>query len=157
MATFSKELKELFEKINSTPDFSYVDFKDIDTTNALGENALHITASWGDVDAVKLLIEAGININKAGEYDYTPLHYSCMHGHKEVVEILLNAGANPYALTMGDLPFTTARAYKNDDICDLLSKYMGEHAASFKKGHIESLKRQIAALEKSLQTEWDEK
>jgi ankyrin repeat protein len=60
MATINKELKDLFAKINSTADFGYVEFSDINATNALGENALHITVRWGDIDAVKLLITAGV-------------------------------------------------------------------------------------------------
>jgi len=122
--TRSKELKELFERISSAPDFSYVDFSDINATNALGDNALHCAAVWGDIAAVELLITAGIDINKHGEQGYTPLHYAVEHGHYDIVRLLLDSGANPFARTEGDLPFTTARLNGNDEICDLLSKYM---------------------------------
>ncbi|TAL30595.1 MAG: ankyrin repeat domain-containing protein [Alphaproteobacteria bacterium] len=124
MTTISKELKELFAKINSTADFCYVEFSDVNTTNALGENALHIAVRWGEIDAVKLLISSGADINKHGEYGYTPLHYAAECGYQEIVKLLLDSGANPFARTEGDIPSTLARFKDNKTICDLLDEYM---------------------------------
>jgi len=124
MTARSKALDDLLARIKTTPDYSYVDFSDIHATNALGNNALHIAADWGDVDAVRLLIAAGLDVNKQGEHGFTPLHCACAAGSLEVASLLLDAGADPFARTEGDLPFTTARHNGNDAICDFLSKYM---------------------------------
>lgn len=161
MKVINKELSELFKKINSTPDFSYVEFVDVNTTNALGENALHISVRWGDIDAVSLLISQGIDINKHGEDGYTPLHYACMYGHEEIVKLLLEKGANPFARTEGDLPFTVARLNKNDSICETLSKYMNDSPnkpdSTAQSRHNEALKKEVESLEKSIEDNCEKK
>ena len=141
----SEELKALLAQVASTADFSYVDFSDVNATNHLGENALHIAVRWGDLDAAKLLITSGVEVNKHGEHGYTPLHYACQYGNSEILKLLLDSGANPYARTEGDLPFTTARLSGNNAICDLLNEFMrdksesskpspeGQHAAALSK------------------------
>ena len=49
------------------------------------------TASWeGNVSIVKMLIEAGADVDRCGGvFDCTPLHYACERGHKEVVDYLI--------------------------------------------------------------------
>ena len=114
----------MLKKINSTADFGYVDFTDINATNCLGENALHISIRWNDIEAVRQLITAGVDVNKHGEHGYTPLHYACEAGNRDIVELLIESGADLFARTEGYIPFTTARLCRNDAICDLLSAYM---------------------------------
>ena len=43
----------------------------------------------GHVDTVKVLIEAGGNVNQAIKMDHTALSTSSQHGHLEVVRLLL--------------------------------------------------------------------
>lgn len=62
-------------------------------------NPIHEAANFGFVNYVKILIEAGANMNvKGGEHEnsnagMTPLVDACINGHLEVIEVLLNAGA----------------------------------------------------------------
>jgi uncharacterized protein len=159
--TISKELKELFERINSTADFGYVDFSDINATNALGDNALHIAVRWGDIDAVKLLLAAGLDVNKHGEHGYTPLHEAASCGHQQIVKLLLEAGANPFVRTEGDIPFTLARLSGKDSICDLLSEYMRNSPdrpnVTPESQHAVALKKEIESLEKFIQENCEKK
>jgi ankyrin repeat protein len=149
------EVKKILEKVKDTSDFGYVEFKDINDSNELGDNALHCVAVWGDCEAAKVLIEAGIDINKQGEHGYTPLHEACSFGHRELVEILLNAGADPFARTEGDIPFTTARISGHNDICELLKMHMDKIKSSFKKTnhemHIQHIENAITLLEKDIE------
>jgi hypothetical protein len=64
--------------------------------------------------AAKALIDAGIDINKSGDLAYTPLHVACMQGNAEMVKFLIDRGADMFALSEGDPPFTTARLGGHD-------------------------------------------
>jgi ankyrin repeat protein len=79
------EAKILLDKVGNTCDFQFVDFKDINSTDSFGSNALHCVATWGDVDAARILVESGIDINKQGEYGATPLHDAILQEHVEMV------------------------------------------------------------------------
>ena len=155
----TEELKALLAQVGTTADFSYVEFSDVNATNCLGENALHIAVLWGDLEAVKLLVSSGVDINKHGEQGYTPLHYACEGGDPEIVKFLLAHGANPYARTEGDLPFTTARLHRNHAICDLLNEHMRSlpkpEQPSPENLHVAALGKQIAQLEKYIDGHYD--
>jgi ankyrin repeat protein len=58
---------KILERVKQTADFGYVDFSDINATNALGNNALHCVIVWGDYEAAKILVANGINVNQKGE------------------------------------------------------------------------------------------
>lgn len=147
------DILAILEQVKETADFGYVDFSDINATNELGENALHIVVRWGDYEAAKLLIAHGINVNQKGEEEYTPLHYACEYGRKDFVQLLLENGADPFARTAGDLPFTTARLSGHHEICNLIRGYTSKcdnaHLGQHSK-HLEALSGSIQKLEKQI-------
>jgi ankyrin repeat protein len=147
------DVRAILDEVNQTPDFSYVDFSDINTTNTLGDNALHCVIVWGDYNAVKTLLAHGINVNQKGEHGYTPLHQACSFGNKEIVALLLENGADINARTEGDLPFTTARLSGNDDICDFLRDFSRKNKNRELKPHdkhLQALSSSIEQLEKQI-------
>jgi ankyrin repeat protein len=89
-----KNLEDLLEDVKSTPDFCGVDFTSINDTNALGDNALHCVCVWGDLNAAKLLVDSGINIDQKGEGGFTPLNVALEFGHSELANYLISVGAN---------------------------------------------------------------
>jgi len=113
----------ILDRVKQTADFGSVGFSDINATNALGDNALHCVIVWGDYEAAKILVTHGVNVNQKGEQGYTPLHQACSLGHKQILQLLLESGADTLARTAGDLPFTTARLSGHDDICDLIRAF----------------------------------
>src|SRR6266498_3521942 len=150
----SPKLKTFIDKIRSLPDFESVDFQDINSTNSEGENALHVAVRWKETEAVQLLIKEGININQPGDLGHTPLHEACSSGNMEIVKILVEAGADLFALTEGDPPFTLARFGRHDEICNYLAvemkKKQTEDPQVWIRARIKQLRAEIKRLEKRL-------
>ena len=148
------ELQRIFDQLHTTVDFAEVDFSDVNACALDGDNALHCVIQWGDVTAARTLITHGIDVNKAGDLGYTPLHVACMKGNMEMVKLLIENGADLFAQSDGELPFTTARLSGYDDICDFLGPLMEKartrEPQAWIRGRIDQLKREITRLEAEL-------
>lgn len=67
---------------------------DINARDNIGFTALHTTC-YGKTTIVKILIEAGANINdNYNIYKHSPLYIATHHGNNEIVQLLLINGAN---------------------------------------------------------------
>jgi ankyrin repeat protein len=147
-------LKPIFEKLNTTADFENADFSDVNACSTDGDDALHCVVRWNDLAAARALIGAGIDVNKAGDLGYTPLHVACMGGNKEMVGLLIDCGADLFSLSEGDAPFACARLAKQDHICEMLEPLMEREQSKDPKiwvrARIAQLRREIADLEKKL-------
>jgi len=148
------QLEEIFARLRETADFADTDFSDVNATSSDGDNALHCVVRWGDTTAAKVLIDAGIDVNKAGDLGYTPLHVACIQGNAEMVRLLIASGADVFALSEGDAPFAVARLGGHDAICDLLAPLMEEtqtrDPSVWVRARIAQLRRELASLEKKL-------
>ena len=148
------QLEAIFERLRGTADFEEADFSDLNGTSIDCDNALHCVVRWGDLAAVKALIDAGIDLNKAGDLGYTPLHVACMQGNSEITKLLIDSGADIFALSKGEPPFATARLSGHDDICELLAPLMEDaqkrDPKTWVRARIAQLRREIASLEKKL-------
>jgi ankyrin repeat protein len=51
-------------------------------------------AAKGDAEAVQAAIEQGVNPNEIGPEQKRPLHWAAQRGHKDVVKLLIDAGAD---------------------------------------------------------------
>lgn len=70
---------------------------------------LHIASASGMIEVVKMLVEAGANVDICNCCDETPLHTGSRRGNKEILEFLLNHGANINAQNrFGDTPLITS-------------------------------------------------
>ena len=59
-----------------------------------------IKAAWlGQLDAVRLLIRFGADVDGKGHFDMTPLHWAAALGWVDVADALLDSGANGKGLT----------------------------------------------------------
>lgn len=90
-------LTDVLERIGRAdlPQFMGVNFDGPNVRSLTsGETPLHIMAIWGDVEAARVLLDAGAEIDALGEEDHTPLHEAIHQGHIEMVRFLVARGAN---------------------------------------------------------------
>ena len=74
------ELVALFDRLNQSEAFDRNLFDDVNATDGDDENALHFAARRNDLEAARLLIEAGIDIDQRGDLEHTPLHEAASRG-----------------------------------------------------------------------------
>ena len=91
-------LNSIFEVNGSIEDFSQVsELWDVQTAilrrDSNGQTALHIAASEGHTEVVKLLLDAKAEVNAQSSAGLTALTMVASRGHTEVVKLLLNAKA----------------------------------------------------------------
>ena len=61
-----------------------------------------VTACFnGDVDAARLALDRGEDVNRANEDGVTPLYIACQQGHVDVARLLLDNGAEVVARRLG--------------------------------------------------------
>lgn len=99
----NKQVMELLRRVQSTADFGYVTFDSINATNALGDNALHCVCVWSDLEAVKQLVENGIDINQRGEHGFTPLRIAIDFRYPRIAEYLIANGADRAAIDADEI------------------------------------------------------
>ncbi len=146
----SEELDLFLQNLCGSPSFEDVDFSDINATSSEGENALHMAISDGNVEIANELITLGINVNPRGDLGRTPLHEAASRGDMALVELLVENGADLFALDEGVPPFTLARYSNNDEICNYLAEKMktiqGSDRSVWIKAQISHLEREIERL-----------
>ena len=75
----------------------------------------------GNLAEVIDLITSGENVNTITSYNTTPLHWSSINGHKDIVEVLLAGGANINATDSDDnTPLHLASENGHEDIVEVL-------------------------------------
>jgi len=67
---------------------------DVNATDELGENPLHIAAVRGYLQAASMLIERGADVNAGDVRGLTPLHAAAWAGNNEIVALLITKGAD---------------------------------------------------------------
>lgn len=58
------------------------------------EECLHIAVDEGNFDEVKNLLQSGYSLDAFDDLDYTPFHYACKNEDYEMMDMLLENGAN---------------------------------------------------------------
>ena len=93
-------------------------------------HALVQAAEAGNIEAVKQHIAAGVNVNGKVGNGSTALNFAAYNGHKEIVQLLINNGADVNVVDEdGEAPldFTV-----NKEIISLLRKHGGKTAEELK-------------------------
>jgi len=88
---------------------------------------LHKAVLRADVKAVLFLTQAGVPLDELDELGHTPLHWAVFGGYEDIVQSLLEAGANPNAFSNdGVTPKWRARDFGLIEIELLLTQYGGK-------------------------------
>jgi len=66
-------IEGLLRRIGGTAYFSGVKVAGPNTPGLFGTTPLHIAATWGDCEAIRMLVEAGAALDAQGEFGFTPL------------------------------------------------------------------------------------
>ena len=74
----------------------------VGSADVVGDTPLHVLAWRGNDYGIKLLIEAGADVNAVGDMGETPLHVAVRQGSAKAVEALLEAGADPNVVSEFD-------------------------------------------------------
>jgi ankyrin repeat protein len=151
----SRQLIQFLSSLNGHhPEFGDVDFSDINATSREGENALHAAVSMDAYEIAEELIRLGIHLDARGDLGNTPLHEAASAGKMPFVRLLVEKGADLFALNEGCPPFTLARLSGYHDICDYLAGKMDEQIkrkdSVFIECKIKALEREIERLKKRL-------
>ena len=92
--------------------------------NDLKVMPLHAAASAKQLDAARMLIKRGADVNAAHQAGYTALHAVAATGQLEFAELLLVSGADVNAKTdMGKAPLTFALEAGDSEMAALLRKH----------------------------------
>ena len=112
-----------------------VDVNYICTYQCTGWTPLMIAAANNHPEVVRYLISKGADVNIANRMGRTALHFATNYEFKDIVEMLLNAGANPNATSQDtftpNTPVKAAIARENTEILKLLLKSGGDKNTEF--------------------------
>ena len=89
-----KELQDKFsDLLNDDAEDPFEPIDPLTYHSPEGDSCLHLAAIRGDCRAVELLLDAGLDINEAGDVGNTALHYALKYQHDDVADLLIKRGA----------------------------------------------------------------
>ena len=97
------------------------------TTPKAPDISIHDAAKAGDIETVKQHLAAGTEMDVKGKDGWTSLHWAASSDHKEIVELLIAAGANVNAEdTAGEYRGSTPLDWAPKTTAVLLRKHGGK-------------------------------
>jgi uncharacterized protein len=93
MSLKKQRLIDIYSKYQAHPEFLGIEITNPNQRGAVDDTLLHLASRTGSVDDIKVLIDAGADINVSGDLGNTPLHQAAMTGQIESVKLLLRLGA----------------------------------------------------------------
>ncbi len=87
--------EEVLNVVWDVVEFSgFEEMPQVHSVGILGNTPLKVVITWGDLNAVRLLLEAGSDIQARLEHGFTPLHYAISLGEFAIAKYLIQQGAD---------------------------------------------------------------
>ena len=116
-SAISGDLVKVRRALDAGADVNALDTRD----NTNGRRALNWAAWHGQVEMIRLLVEAGARIDEPNGSGFTPLHHAAEAGSTAAAEVLLELGADRLALNrFGHSPAETARRHGHERLALLI-------------------------------------
>ncbi|KAL7737903.1 hypothetical protein ACLKA6_006277 [Drosophila palustris] len=114
-ATSKNESKVVFELLKCG-------YRNFDAKNQDGQTALHLAALHCSEDILKLLLDAGVQVNSSDSFGWQPLHYACRQKPASFIRTLIAAQANVEGRNIenGYVPLHEAAKYGNLEAVQVL-------------------------------------
>lgn len=123
---------------------------DINAQTQSGDTALTWAAAKGQLDTVKILLEAEADPNIANKRGFTALYYAARDGQKEMLQLLLARKSNPKAaIDDGSTPLHIASQHGHKEIVKLLLEEKVDIDSQNKEGNSPLI---LAAYNKHIDT-----
>jgi ankyrin repeat protein len=116
-----KNANDVLLKMQDIVEFGNQKLESVNQRGIFGNTPLAVASGWGDLEAVRLLIGAGADVNAKVEDNDTALHRAVSFQHKDVIELLLSSGASTVELNVdGMSPIDLSKELGDDEIINLL-------------------------------------
>jgi ankyrin repeat protein len=119
------KLREVLDSIGNAADFFGIELKDVNQRGVYGNTPLKIATVRGDIDAVRVLLEAGAEVDAVVEEGCTVLWYASAFNHPEIVRVLLDYGASldTRNTLVDQTPLETAQRQGLTEVMKVLEEY----------------------------------
>jgi ankyrin repeat protein len=124
-AAVGGKLREVLDSIGDAVDFFGVELKDVNQRGVYGNTPLKIATVRGDIDAVRVLLDAGAEVDAVVEEGCTVLWYASAFNHPEIVRILLDHGASLETrnILLDQTPLEAAQRRGLREVEEILQEY----------------------------------
>ncbi len=108
---------DVLSRVKNVTEFLGVQLVEVNSKGIFGNTPLAVVITWGDVEAVSRLLDAGADVNAKNEDGYTALHQAVLFDHLDVVDRLLEANASGLIRNdQGHTPLDLAKRLGKDAI-----------------------------------------
>jgi ankyrin repeat protein len=115
--------EEVLAHVGEVVEFFDIEIGSIDQRGIFGDTPLGVVCTLGDVEAARLLLDAGADIEARQEDQETPLIRAASFGHVDQVRLLAERGASLTARDSDDqTALDRASQFGYAEIVDLLNK-----------------------------------
>jgi ankyrin repeat protein len=120
MGTYSG-VADVLERMEDVAEFCNGPLHDVNQRGIGGSTPLYVAAVWGDLEAARLLIEAGADVNAHNEDGETALHWAASEGDRALAILLIERGASLTELSdEAETPRQLAVLLGHSDLLDIL-------------------------------------
>jgi uncharacterized protein len=123
-SSLTQSLRDVLASVADSVEYDGIELTDVNQLGGFGNTPLKVACVRGDLEAVRVLLAAGAEVNAIVEDECTALHYAAGFGHVEVAQILLDHGARTDVRNrFGRTPVEDARLSGKTDVVTLLQSH----------------------------------